>query len=82
MSIGQTFPDVVRMPDGSLRLVTHAARSWVYQNTKVKRHCDCADDVPRFVLPAAGLLEMMDLDGLVIKAMKASPLLKVRDIAR
>jgi hypothetical protein len=72
MSIGRDFPDVVRMPDGSLRLVTYAARSRVYQNTNASRHCGCADDMPQFVLPAAGLLGMMRLDGLVVRTKESS----------
>ena len=72
MSIGQTFPDAVSMPDGSLRLVTYAARSWIYQNTKAKQHCATSRDLPKFVLPAAGVLDMMRRDGLVIRTKRSS----------
>ena len=72
MPIDRDFPDAVSMPDGSLRLVTHAARSWIYQNTKVKRHYDEPDDLPRFVLPVGQFLEEMRLDGLVIRTKRSS----------
>ena len=59
--IDRDFPDAVRMPDGSLRIVTWAARTWLYRNTKVKRFCNCADDVPRFVLAAADVLGVSEV---------------------
>ena len=76
MSIGQTFPDIVIMPDGSYRLVTYAARSWVYQNTSAKKECDGIEDMPRFIWLVGGLTEEMRLDGLVVRRVKVSLSLK------
>ena len=70
MSIGQTFPDIVIMPDGSYRLVTYAARSWVYQNTSAKRECDGIEDMPRYIWLVDWLTEEMRLDGLVVRTTK------------
>ena len=83
MPIGRDFPDAVSMPDGSLRIVTRAARVWIYQNTKAKQHCATAVDLPQFVLPgAAGLLDMMRLDGLVIRTKKSSLIKSISQVGR
>ena len=71
MPVDRDFPDAVSMPDGSLRLVTRAARVWIYRNTKAKRDCATTADLPQFVLPAAGLLDMMRRDGLVVRTQKS-----------
>ena len=72
MSIRQTFPDAVLLPDGSLRLVTQDARSWMYSNTNLSCPCSGANDVPQFILPAPGLVDVMRLDGLVVREKKSS----------
>jgi hypothetical protein len=72
MSIRQTFPDVVCMPGGNLRLVTEIARYWVYSNTNTGTRCGQRYDAPKYIFADAEVLRLMRLDGLVIWDRKRS----------
>jgi len=37
MSVHTTFPDAIVFPDGTIRLVTDAAKQWAYTNTNCSR---------------------------------------------
>ena len=67
--IGQTFPDVVAHNHSEIRVVTHAARRWVYENTDIKDGTDISgpDTVPRMVDVDPGICLLMEEDGLVIR---------------
>ncbi len=75
MGIGQTFPDVVVHDDSEIRLVTHAARRWIYENTNIKDGTDISgpDSVPRLVTVSPDTCLKMEEDGLVIRWPKTGP---------
>lgn len=66
--------DVIRLPDarynrsGVLQPITWAARTWLYQNTKIKRAIDNAAAMPASLLASDDVIDMMRADGLVIRS--------------
>ena len=73
--IGQTFPDVVAPNDSEIRVVTHAARRWIYENTAIKgEHAVSGPgSVPKFITVGPDICLKMEEDGLVIRWPKTSP---------
>ncbi len=66
MSQHQTFPDVIAYNDGHIRLVTQAARSWIYSNTDLKKQFS-QDKVPRWIDAVdPTIVGDMEDDGLVV----------------
>ncbi len=67
--IGQTFPDVVAHNHSEIRIVTHAARRWIYENTEIKDEIDITGpgSVPRIVSVNPDTCLLMEEDGLVIR---------------
>lgn len=65
--------DVIRIPDarydrtGILQPITWAARTWLYQNTKLKHVVKNADAIPANLLASDDVVDMMRDDGLVIR---------------
>ena len=66
MSIGQTFPDVIVLNDGVVRLVTSDAGSWAYMETNLSKHCD-KNDIPYFIQVTDETPYQMKEDGLVVR---------------
>ena len=66
MSIHTTFPDAIVFPDGTIRLVTSAAKLWAYSNTEVKNSCT-DKTVPDYVDFEDSIPQMMEDDELVVK---------------
>ena len=66
--IGQTFPDIVVQDDSEVRVVTHAARRWLYENTNIKDGTDISgpDSVPKIVSLDSRTHQSMEDDGLVV----------------
>ena len=62
------IPDATYNPDGlSLRPITFAARTWLYQNTSVKRCCQDAELVPDRVMVVHEIVGMMRDHGLTVR---------------
>ena len=72
--IGQTFPDVVAHNHSEIRVVTHAARRWLYENTNIGDGTGIAgpNSVPRIVAISPHTCLNMEEDGLVIRWPKTS----------
>ena len=66
MSIGQTFPDVLVLPDGQIRPVTHCARRWMYENTNLSDKYEM-NTLPAVVSLHPAIIPMMEEDGVVIR---------------
>jgi hypothetical protein len=66
MSKGQTFPDAIVFPDGTIRLVTSAAKLWAYSNTDMKNTCTDSS-VPDYVDFEDSIPPMMEAVGMVVK---------------
>ena len=66
MSVQQSFPDAIVFPDGTIRLVTSAARLWTYAKTEIRSSC-AASTVPDYILSEDVVAEAMEDAGLVIK---------------
>ncbi len=61
------MPDATYNADGLvLRPHTFAARTWLYQNTGVKKFCKDADAVPDRLLVVYDIVRMMRDDGLIV----------------
>ena len=65
MSNQTTFPDAIVFPDGTIRLVTAAAKSWTYANTEIKCKCT-ASTVPDYVLSEDEVAQKMEDKGFVV----------------
>ena len=66
MSNYTTIPDAIVFPDGTIRLVTSAAKQWAYSNTEVKNSCSVST-VPDYVDFEDSIPQMMEDDDLVVK---------------
>jgi hypothetical protein len=66
MSKGQTFPDAIVFPDGTIRLVSVDAKSWAYSNTDIKKRCTIST-VPDYNAFEDSVPHLMSDDGLVVK---------------
>ena len=66
MSNYTTFPDVIVFPDGTIRLVTSAAKLWTYTNTKIRSSCT-ASTVADYILSEDSVAEAMEDAGFVVK---------------
>ena len=66
MSIHTTFPDAIVFPDGTIRLVTSAAKQWAYSNTNIKNSCT-ESTVPDYDDFEDSIPPMMEDIGLVVK---------------
>ena len=66
MSRGQTFPDAIVFPDGTIRLVSVDAKSWAYSNTDIKKRYTIST-VPDYNDFEDAIPQMMNDDGLVVK---------------
>ena len=66
MSNHTTFPDVIVFPDGTIRLITGAAKQWAFSNTEVKNSCSVST-VPDYVDFEDSIPQMMEDDELVVK---------------
>ncbi len=66
MTIQPTFPDAIVFPDGTIRLVTAAAKSWTYTNTNINGSCK-ANTIPDYVDSDDSIPQMMEDDGFVIR---------------
>ena len=68
MSTGQTFPDVIILPDGRVRLVTRNAQSWAWcwSDLRLQEFCT-VDNLPRMLdsVPSYTPYDMQH-DGLVV----------------
>ncbi len=73
--IGQTFPDVIVLPDGRVRLVTKGAQSWAWNwsNLRLSEWCS-VDNIPRVLASVHPdtPYDMQD-DGLVVWWPKTGP---------
>ena len=66
MSNYTTFPDAIVFPDGTIRLVTSAAKQWAYSNTNIKNSCT-ESTVPDYDDFEDSIPPMMEDIGLVVK---------------
>jgi hypothetical protein len=66
MSSYTTFPDAIVFPDGTIRLVTGAAKLWAYSNTDMKNICTDST-VPDYVDFEDSIPPMMEDVGLVVR---------------
>ena len=69
MSIHTTFPDAIVFPDGTIRLVTRAAKNLVYSNTDIGRifSLSTADAVPDYLQFDDTIAEMFADEGMTVK---------------
>jgi hypothetical protein len=71
--------EIIRLPDarydrhGVLQPITWKARTWLYQNTKVKLLVNSAAEMPANLLASDDVIEMMRDDGLVIRLRQPAP---------
>lgn len=65
MTIHTTFPDAIVFPDGTIRLVTAAAKSWTYTNTNINGSCK-ANTIPDYVDSDDSIPQIMEDDGFVL----------------
>ena len=74
MCIAQTFPDVIVQDHDKLRLVTHAARRWMYENIEIKKELVISgpDQVPKIVIVSFDARREMQADGLVVRQQKCA----------
>lgn len=66
MSIQTDFPDAIVFPDGTIRLVTDAAKQWAYTNTNIDRWCELST-VPDYVDFDSSIPPLMEGKGLVVQ---------------
>lgn len=66
MSIQRTFPDAIVFPDGTIRLVTSAAKSWAYSNTEIKGKCTVST-VPDYDAFEDSVAQLMEDMGFVLQ---------------
>ena len=66
MSTCTTIPDAIVFPDGTIRLVTSAAKLWTYTNTAIRSSCT-ASTVPNYIESEDSVAEAMEDAGLVLK---------------
>ena len=66
MSIITQFPDAIVFPDGTIRLVTSAARLWTYTKTEIRSSCT-ASTVPDYIESEASVADAMEEAELTIK---------------
>ena len=66
MSKGQEFPDAIVFQDGTIRLVSVDAKSWVYGNTTIKNGCTIST-VPDYSHFTDRVPQAMSDDGLVVR---------------
>jgi hypothetical protein len=69
MSIQTAFPDAIVFPDGTIRLITAAAKKWAHTKTEVKDTCS-ADAVPDYDVFTENIPQMMSDYGLVVRREK------------
>ena len=69
MSIHTTFPDAIVFPDGTIRLVTRAAKDLAYANTNIRRifSLSTADAVPDYLMFDNTIPEMFEDEGMNVK---------------
>ena len=65
MSNRKTFPDAIVFPDGTIRLVTSAAKQWAFTNTNIDRWCT-ASTVPDYVEYDDTVSQLMENKGFVV----------------
>ncbi len=73
MSRGQTFPDAIVFPDGTIRLVSVDAKSWAYGNTSIGKRCTLGT-VPDYSHFTSRVPQAMSDDGLVVRYERRSVL--------
>jgi hypothetical protein len=66
MSVHTIFPDAIVFPDGTIRLVTDAAKQWAYTNTNIDRWCELST-VPDYVDFDNSIAQLMEGKGLVVQ---------------
>ena len=66
MSIHTAFPDAIIFPDGTIRLVTDAAKRWAYINTSIDSWCELST-VPDYVGFDHSIPPLMEGKGLVVQ---------------
>lgn len=66
MSKGQTFPDAIVFPDGTIRLVSVDAKSWAYSNTDIKNSCT-VNTVADYIEFENSVSQALEDDGFVVK---------------
>ena len=66
MTIHTTFPDAIVFPDGTIRLVTDAAKQWAYANTVINGWCK-VNTVPDYVDFDDSIPPLMEGKGLVVQ---------------
>jgi len=66
MSNHTTFPDAIVFPDGTIRLVTDAAKQWAYTNTAINGWCTIST-VPDYVDFDKSIPPLMEGKGLVVQ---------------
>ena len=66
MSSYIVIPDAIVFPDGTIRLVTSAAKSWAYSNTDIKNSCT-ESTVPDYVDYEDSVAPALEDDGFVVK---------------
>ena len=66
MSTSTTFPDAIVFPDGTIRLITTAAKQWAYTNTNIDRWCELST-VPDYVDFNESIPPLMEGKGFVIQ---------------
>jgi hypothetical protein len=65
MSVQQSFPDAIVFPDGTIRVVTSAAKLWTYTNTAIRSSCT-ASTVPNYIESEDSVAEAMEEAGLTV----------------
>ena len=65
MSNRTAFPDAIVFPDGTIRLVTSAAKQWAFTNTNIDRWCT-ASTVPDYVEYDDTVSQLMENKGFVV----------------
>ena len=66
MSIHTTFPAAIVFSDGTIRLITTAAKSWAYTNTNIDRWCEI-NTVPDYVDFEDSVSQALEDDGFVVR---------------
>ena len=66
MSTLTNFPDAIVFPDGTIRLITSAAKSWTFTNTQIGSSCT-ASTVADYILSEDSVAEAMEDAEFVVK---------------
>ena len=66
MSNHTAFPDAIVFPDGTIRLVTGAAKSWAFTNTNLKNSCTLST-VPDYVDFENSVADSIEEAGFVVR---------------